>query len=289
MTLSVQLLQIPATETVTKREFYLDADGITIGRDFACDICLPDLSEKISPTHIIIQRIETGSYSITGNSETGTILNGRELPSQHPQTLKDGDVVSFAGYKLMFGLVEKEMEEEAVNQPYHKFHVETDITGDDPLLPDQDVEETLVEPEIGFTGSDLDLEQDLMFDPFAEGPEMREEAKAKKDQSAPMRDEVVEVMDVAAYEANRQLHQAPLHNTLQREKVSAAMEKAIERFLEELDPSVLKEDYDDFIPRLVSREKRYWRIHARQFARKKASGQFRRSFMALFAEEMRKL
>lgn len=288
MTLSVQLLQIPASETVVKREFFIDADAITIGCDFACDICLPDASETMLPTHLSVHRVE-GGYTVTGNSDKGTLLNGHDLISGDIQRLKDGDVISCAGYKLMFGLVAPQSKDIDPAPISHKFELQTDISGDDLLLPDQEEDEALADLKTGFTGNDFDLEQDLMFDPFAEGPEMREEAAAPQNPPYSARNETVQVMAMDAAEADSSLHNAPIATGLPREKVSGAMEKAIDRFLDELDPAVLKADYDEFIPRLVSREKRYWRIHARQFARKKANGEFRRSFMALFAEEMRKL
>ena len=44
MTLSIQLIQIPKSEIASQREFFLMGTEIKIGRDFAADICLPDLS-----------------------------------------------------------------------------------------------------------------------------------------------------------------------------------------------------------------------------------------------------
>lgn len=287
MTISVQLLQIPATETVSKREYYFDADYISIGRDFTCEICLPDLSNTILPVHVKIYRTETGSYSIMTDSEDGTLLNDQELHLKGAQILKDGDTLNFCGYKLMFGLIEKSSVDEVQPPQYGDFHVETDIASDGPLLPELEVEDTLIEPVSGLQHSDLDLEEDLLFDPFADGPSINEAPQQNVPTS--IVEQSVEVMDVAAFEKSRQLDHINSHNNLQREKVSSAIEKAIERFLQELDPAVLKQDYDELIPRFVNRDKRYWRIHTRQFARKKANGEFRRSFMALFAEEMRKL
>lgn len=293
MTLSVQLLQIPPTETVMKREFYLTGASFTVGRDFGSDICLPDLAETIAPTHLVVSKTPSGGYAINDTSVTGATMNGRPLPPKQPQLLQDGDVISFAGYKLLFGIVEALREEEPVHDfVERRFIVETDMSGDAPLLPDHEIEEGFPEPDAGFSTSEMDLDPDLMFDPFAEGPEMRELPRSEPPPQ-PMAPEPAfadlgEVMEMTRYQTVPELQNAHLRATLYREQVSTAMERALDRFLDEMDPAVLQEDYDEYIPRLVSRQKRYWKIHSRQFARKKASGEFRRTFMALFAEEMRK-
>lgn len=294
MTLSVQLLQIPPTETVMKREFYLTGASFTIGRDFASDICLPDLSEAISSTHLVVGRTPSGIYTITDTSALGTAMNGQPLARGEPQLLKDGDILSFAGYRLLFGIVEKQYEENPVSHyPEIKFNVETDMSDDAPLLPDQEIEEARPEPDMGFSADEMDLDPDLMFDPFAEGPELREPPQpappVQTSAPKPVFADPVEIMEMPHYQTAPALQNAHLRAPLYREQVSTAMEQALERFLDELDPAVLQDDYDAYIPRLVSRQKRYWKIHARQFAKKKASGEFRRTFLALFAEEMRKL
>lgn len=294
MTLSVQLLQIPPTETVMKREFYLTGASFTVGRDFGSDICLPDLAETIAPTHLVISKTSSGAYAVNDTSITGAIMNGRPLPPKQPQPLQDGDVVSFAGYKLLFGIVESPRQEEPVNDFFERrFIVETDMSDDAPLLPDQEIEEVFPEPDMGFSGREMDLDPDLMFDPFAEGPEMREALRAEPHPqpaaAEPAFAEPGEVMEMTRYQTAPALQNTHLRATLYREQVSTAMERALERFLDEMDPAVLQEDYDEYIPRLVNHQKRYWKIHSRQFSRKKASGEFRRTFMALFAEEMRKL
>lgn len=293
MTLSVQLLQIPTTETVAKREYYLNGAEFKIGRDFGADICLPDLSETMSRTHLIVRRTSAGRYTVDNISSNGALMNGVTLPSKEPQALSDGDIVSFAGYKLLFGVVEAALEEETIAYvPDRKFEVETNISDHTLILPDAEIEELPPDPDKGFSSSEMDLDPDLMFDPFADGPEMREPIKpetthlANSIQSKP---EISDPVEIASLKSPPALPDAHMHPVLYRENVSEALALALERFLVELDPAVLQADYDDYIPRFARRRKRYWTIHRRQFAKKKASGEFRRTFMALFAEEMRKL
>ncbi|MGJ8603708.1 MAG: FHA domain-containing protein [Marivita sp.] len=277
-----------------KREFYLNGTSFTIGRDFASDICLPDLSKTISQTHLVVRKMATGSYSVNDTSASGATMNGRLLPPKEPQSLKDGDIVGLAGYKLLFGIVEAVLEEEPVQYfPKQKFVVETDMSANAPLLPDEAIEEVAQDPDRGFSAAEMDLDPDLMFDPFADGPVMREPPKPKQRANPAAAktsfNDPVEIMDLAQYQAPAAFQDAHLRASHYREQVSKAMEHALDRFLQELDPATLQDDYDDYIPRLANRQKRYWQIHSRQFAKKKAGGEFRRTFMALFAEEMRKL
>lgn len=314
MTLSVQLLQIPPSETVIKREYYLTGDTFSIGRDFGADICLPDLSETMSRRHLVVSRTPAGAYTINDCSANGASMNGAPLPPRVPQTLSDGDILSFAGYKLLFGIVDQVLDDEPISyRAEQRFEAETDFSDTRPILPDLEIEELPPEPEQCFSATEVDLDPDLMFDPFAEGPEMREPerpkfrptgaggpAKACSASPPPAFDDPVDMVDLdgsagisrhrtARPAAIPALPDAHVGTVLYPEDVSEAMEQALERFLQELDPAVLQGDYDDYIPRLASRQKRYWTIHSRQFAKKKTSGEFRRTFRALFAEEMRKL
>ncbi|MEM9549673.1 MAG: FHA domain-containing protein [Pseudomonadota bacterium] len=289
MTVSVQLVQIPAAEAVRQREFYLNEATFNIGRDFASDICLPDLSETISPTHLTITRTTTGGYTATDLSTQGTLLNAKRMPKGEAQPLHDGDIIDFAGYRLLLGIVEQAVPEAPVNfTPDLRFQAETDFSMDDPLMPDAEIEDIPPAPDAGFSDTVPDLDADLMFDPFAEGPELREpiELKRKPDPEAqsPVFSDTVEVMEFGAPE----MPDAQSSAVLYREHVSDAIEQALDRFLSELDPNVLQDDYDEYIPFLARRRRRYWKIHRTQFAKKKASGEFKRMFMGLLAEEMRK-
>jgi type VI secretion system protein ImpI len=295
MTLSVQLIQIPSAETVPKREFYINNPTIKIGRDYAADICLPDISGKMSRIHLMVFRLDSGGYTVTDTSTNGAKLNNEPLASKEVQSLNDGDVLSFAGYRLLLGIVENVVADDSIEFiSEHTFDRQTDVSSTEPILADQEIEELPLEPDKGFSQVEVDMDSDLLFDPFADGPTILESAEseiAKRGAS---------VMDVDFDEAP-QVSKMPQHmgaNSLQdiyaragmrRENVVEAMERALEKFLNELDPAEQQADYDEYIPMLASRKKRYWTIHHRQFAKKRANGEFRRTFMSLFAEEMRKL
>lgn len=295
MTLSVQLIQIPSAETVPKREFYINNPTIKIGRDYSADICLPDISGKMSRIHLMVFRLDNGGYTVTDTSTNGAKLNNESLARKEAQSLNDGDVLSFAGYRLLLGIVENVVADDSIEFiSEHTFDRQTDVSSTEPILVDQEIEELPIEPDKGFSQAEVDMDADLLFDPFADGPTILESAESETAKHN------ASVMDVDFDEAP-QVSKMPQHmgaNSLQdiyaragmrRENVIEAMERALEKFLNELDPAELQADYDEYIPMLASRKKRYWTIHRRQFAKKRANGEFRRTFMSLFSEEMRKL
>lgn len=304
MTISVQLVQIPPAETLPKREFYMTADSFKIGRDFAADICLPDLSHMISRTHLVVQKTTSGGYCVTDVSANGAKLNDEVLPPKEAKPLSDGDLLSFSGYRMMLGIVKQpgaERPTAAPAPPERKFEAQTDFASTSPLLPDADVQQIANEPERGFSQTEVDLDPDLMFDPFAEGPELREPLRLEQRAGAPASPDDFDIggrfgesvglvpMSDRHMPSAAALHDAQMRSAMYRDNMTEAMEQALDRFLSELDPNVLQADYDEFIPRFANHKRRYWSIHCRQFTKKKSKGEFRRSFMALFAEEMRKL
>ncbi|WP_293450654.1 FHA domain-containing protein [Planktotalea sp.] len=297
MTLSVQLIQIPSAETVPKREFYINSSTIKIGRDYSADICLPDISEKMSRVHLMVFRLDNGGYTVTDTSTNGAKLNNEPLAKKEAQSLDDGDVLSFAGYRLLLGIVENVVVDDSIELVLERtFDRQTDISSSEPILADQEIEELPVEPDNGFSQSEVDLDSDLLFDPFAEGPTILESDesqvamnnRADMDMDVEFGDEP-QVTKMAQHMGANSLQDIYARAGMRRENVIEAMERALEKFLNELDPSELQADYDEYIPMLASRKKRYWTIHRRQFGKKRANGEFRRTFMSLFAEEMRKL
>lgn len=76
------------------------ADGVVIGRDDDCGVCLPDRS--VSRHHAVVRRSGQGFVLIDNGSKNGTWLNGHPV-SGEPRRLKDGDDISIAArYKLWF-------------------------------------------------------------------------------------------------------------------------------------------------------------------------------------------
>ncbi|WP_310620654.1 FHA domain-containing protein [Flexibacterium corallicola] len=292
MTLSIQVVQIPEDATLDRREFYMQKKSFKIGRDFACDICLEDETNTLSRTHLVISYSANGSYTVIDNSTNGAELNSEKLPSKEVKLLSDGDVLSLGGYKLLVGIIgqieqENQLQQEEVDtSKVIQFKAETDFASTAPLIANAAVEPVALVQDQGFSQEGMSLDQELMFDPFAEGPALREEHQ-QPDTEEPARIETFNLVNL-----DQPYVPAPENRDLglraYRENISDALERALDRFLSEIDPEELQADYDDYIPAFVSRKKQYWRIHKRQFAKKKASHEYHRVFLALFYEEIRK-
>lgn len=74
-----------------------DRDTVTIGRDPACDLCLPS-DDQVSRRHAELHR-SGGGWSITDRSTNGSYLNGARI-SQQP--LSDGDRIRLGANEFTF-------------------------------------------------------------------------------------------------------------------------------------------------------------------------------------------
>lgn len=300
MTVSVQIIQAPPEETAPQREFYVNAFPASIGRDYAAAVSLPDLSNQMSRAHLMIFQLPSGGYQVSDVSTNGATLNGAPLARNTATPLVDGDVLAFTGYKLLIGILGAVAQDEAPPQQQNKptLEIATDLSSEAPILADAAVEQARFEPEPTFSQSEIDLNPDLMFDPFADGPEIDESAAKQDLEPAP------EVgADAGAFTGLAQLPDLAQPSMsgpgaqdammramlLYRNMVNDAVERAFDRFIDDIDPAILQREYDAFLPLFGQRKARYWSIHLAQFAQRKARGQYRRNFMAMLAEEVRKL
>jgi pSer/pThr/pTyr-binding forkhead associated (FHA) protein len=78
--------------------FALNKAILTIGRDKACDVVIPDAS--ISRQHAQIIRQEMGWYVQDLGSRNGTTINGQHLSA--PQRLEDGDTLTVGNIPLRY-------------------------------------------------------------------------------------------------------------------------------------------------------------------------------------------
>lgn len=306
MSLSVQVLDIPEAETLARREYHLSGERLVIGRDFTADLCLPDISARLSRSHLELVQGPDGGWSVRDTSTNGSTLNGTPLASGAQVALSDGDILGCAGYRLLLGFVgpgRAAAPADPAPAPA-RAHFAPAAPADEraPLLLDSPLEEEAPEDE-GFSSDRLENLDALMFDPFAEGPGLRDASDAA--QGAAPRPASATALEAAtpisateiAFSggsgdlvdvALRLREEADLSARRYRDDAAEAMARAIDRFLAEIDPATLEPEYRSYMPGWVSRSKRYWQIHKKQFARKRESGELRRSFLALFAEEMRR-
>ncbi|WP_310621190.1 FHA domain-containing protein [Flexibacterium corallicola] len=287
MTLSIQLLQIPEGCTALQREYYLDQGSLKIGRDYEADICLQDQVGTLSRTHLVIAREEDGQHRVVDTSINGTYLNNTRLQRNEPWVLADGDVLSFCDYKLLIGIVvRREVREPEASPKQPRLSLQTDMNSTVPFFPEAEVEPVPQSRKEGFQQEDVQFEQDLMFDPFAEGPGLKVEPEDFQNTA------FEEAENLSIREQELDALTSPLvngqHMRAYRENISEAMERALERFLSEIDPETLQSDLEAYAPWFANKQKRYWQVYRNQFSRKRANREFHRTFLALFAEEMRR-
>lgn len=293
MSLSLQILSLPEGETVARREIVVESFPFVIGRNFDCDLSLPDASATLSRHHLKLEKTGLGGYKLTDLSTNGTLANGVALERTQARDLKDGDLIEIAGFRLLVSIAGPRQD---------RSNVEPDMTPSEKpglklVVPSLDIDDAgTPAPEeyadVSPFGEDLDeLEASLLFDPFEDGPGLRDaaeptvEARAtpplEQDNEAPKED-VQPMHPLGQRRSDFMSLMAP------REDLSDAMDRAVERFLDQFDPSELEQEYRSFLGRFARRKRRYWDIFHRQFERRRKSGEYRRMFKALLAEEVRK-
>lgn len=81
---------------------------LTIGRNPACDICIPDSTDVVSREHAILEIGKGGKYFLIDKSRNGTYVNGIKMSSNEKIPVTREDVISFAHVRdLDWSLVPK--------------------------------------------------------------------------------------------------------------------------------------------------------------------------------------
>lgn len=71
------------------------------------------------------------------------------------------------------------------------------------------------------------------------------------------------------------------------DRLMDCIERALSRFLEELDPAGQEEMFQDYISGWGNKDKKFWRLYRKQFSQKLQRKEYHRQFAALFVEELR--
>lgn len=307
MTVSIQLIRIPDGESVIHREYYAADLPFVIGREFDCDLVLPDQDRQISRQHAELRLNDAGKLVVLDRSTNGTALNGKDLWKGDESPLADGDRVKIGGYELLFGISHKGKAEAAppsekkkngaVPKKPFSLHGVNGSMNFGTLYPEPETPPEEDDP-ADFTTGGVDLESELLFDPFAEGPELDERAAKPKNGTHYADPEVEDVrpmpFDSSTLDAQSALPPRPvMHQTgwlvaPDREANEAAIETAVERLLALVDPAALESEYREFLGPFSRTGRRFWKIHKRMFARKRDSGEYVRLFKAILAEEIKK-
>ncbi len=302
MTLSLQILEAPSDETSIVREYHIHDREITIGREFDCNLCLPDGTAQISRHHAKIVKASDEKFMVIDTSSNGTLVNGKKISKAVEVKLGDGDILNIGRYKILVSLIEKSdkiingSNDETIREKSH-FGVASGNAVDDLLVADySDVEIKAIKSK-GFSRKLRDLTPDLMYDPFEEEdnlkmPNVDEENVVDVDRS--LGGNVLQSStDVSETPQNPRNHlitniqnKRELDPELSRRLFNEIIPVAFEKFLLELDPEKLEREYDDFIFGWGNRNKRYWAIHKKQFKKKKDDGTLLRLFRAYLTEQM---
>lgn len=304
MSLSLQILTLPEGEAVTRREVLVSSFPFVIGRDFDCDLSLPDGSATLSRRHLQIEGKPFAGYRATDLSTNGAMLNGASMKQQGARPIADGDILEFSGYRILISVT---------SPPTASDH---DLDPDEPTAPRQMSLSQLVNDEDAapskddgaeepFGGDIAALEANLLFDPFEDGPGLRDmpisEARAEKPAPSPAEDGAqimspLGLSDSAARPAGRVMPMGVTTTAAQdlwsptpeREELSDAIDRAIARFLDQFDPVALEKEYRDFLGPFARRKRRYWSVFQKQFRRRRENGDYGRVFRAILAEEIRR-
>lgn len=301
MSLSLQILSLPEGEALPRREVVVVSCPFVIGRDFECDLRLPDDAATLSRRHLQFDGDPVAGFRVTDLSTNGVILNGTAMARHTPKPISDADILEFAGYRLLVSVTTRPLKQTSSTAPPAAKHPSktpqmplSALGGGDALAIGGDDQ-----AEVPF-GSDVeDFNAKLLFDPFEDGPSLRDTARADGCQDD------LPLTHAAAMDPDLGLPIAPQDRLvpmgfpasvardiaptlLERAELSDAIDRAVERFLTQLDPVELEEEYRDLLGPLARSKRRYWRMFQKQFRRRKDNGDYGRAFRAILAEELRR-
>lgn len=327
MSISFQLIELPEDEQVTSRQVSLPDAGGTIGRSFECNIQLPDFARMLSRVHAEVMVHPEGGYQIVDRSVNGVYVNGVLLGKGAAHRLNDGDNVRMGGYTLLFSdmnaLFEKsEPSSDSLMDIGSAVETEPAFDRDKVLDPFNDalsvsedtfsapVESEPVQPSSTFSADNVTGEDLYGYDPFEDDEKwVMDTAQDDESEDIVMLEEddqvdtnrgqqrglaltnlaQVEALESSIDRLNQVIEQQQkvILGSVDRDRLIASIESSLEKFLDELDPEKLEDEFDDYISGWGRRDRKYWQLYKKQFARKKERRDFYRTFSALLFEELR--
>ncbi|MCZ2720866.1 FHA domain-containing protein [Marinomonas sp. 15G1-11] len=325
MSLSLQLVELPENEQVASRQISISNAGGTIGRSFDCTVQLPDFDRTLSRVHAEIVLAPKGGYQIIDRSTNGVFVNGRLLGKGGKHELSDGDNIKMGAYTLLVSDIEslfasKDEDLDVLSQSSHsepdsnQFDVknlETDRSSfNDGFLQDEsdyDAFSVAQNQSRSFSKENVTSQDVFGYDPFDDSQddivmkgkvsnslldedslEYKVDPEMRPIQRVSSNSEVSELQDsVTRLKQIVEQQQSALSSAIAHERLMACLEVSLNKFLEDLHPDHLEEEFNDYISGWGSKDKKYWKLYKKQFIRKKEKGEYYRQFYAILFEEFR--
>lgn len=321
MSISLQLVELPENEQVTSRQISLPDSGGTIGRSFDCTIQLPDFNRSLSRVHAEVVRSPKGSYQLIDRSTNGVYVNGRLIGKGGKHTLSDGDNIKMGAYTLLVSDMESlftqedipildESLDESDSAMFDVKNLEMDSPIKSNIPLDQSNYTLPLDEEVvtSFSKKNVMEEDSFGYDPFEsmnEDLEMRETSDNRKAEGDDViqfkaNDLAISTYDETKDEERRVLHnsvlklnkiieqqQNTLSSSIAHERLMSCLEATFEKFIAELSPVNLEEEFNSYLSGWGAKDKKYWSLYKKQFSRKQERGEYYRQFYALLFEELR--
>ncbi|WP_028299919.1 type VI secretion system-associated FHA domain protein [Oceanospirillum beijerinckii] len=327
MSISIQLVETPENEQVGSRQLSLPDAGGTIGRSYDCNIQLPDFQRQLSRIHAEISRDDKGQYYVTDRSMNGLFVNNRCLGNGQRQAINDGDLLRLGDYVLLvsdmqslfsipkeaapwdddqpeavrsepvFSMDDLKKEEQQWGNRYDDDEV---IIADNEPLSTFSHDKVMQDDHVGYDPFDDDYELEMTGADLNSGPSLTG-GPSGRPSSGQVSPRSLTLESGADLQADQQLIRDSLSQLNQlidkqrqvqseqysHDRLMDCIERALSRFLEELDPAGQEEMFRDYISGWGNKDKKYWRLYRKQFSQKLQRKEYHRQFAALFIEELR--
>lgn len=323
MSISLQLIELPENEQVTSRQISLPDSGGTIGRSFDCTIQLPDFNRSLSRVHAEIVLSQKGSYQLIDRSTNGVYVNGRLIGKGAKHTLSDGDNIKMGAYTLLVSdmeslfvqedipvLDESLDDSESVFFDVKNLEMDSPIKSSSPLDQGNNASPFNEKASATFSKKNVMEEDSFGYDPFESMQDDLQMREASDDvteigENAEVIQFKTNTLAVSTYDETRDEEKRALHNSVMRlnkiveqqqntlsssiahERLMSCLEATFNKFITELNPNNLEEEFNSYLSGWGSKDKKYWSLYKKQFIRKQERGEYYRQFYALLFEELR--
>ena len=326
MNISFQLIELPENEQVVSRQISLPSSGGTIGRSYECTVQLPDMSRTLSRVHIEVLPHSEGGFQVIDRSANGAQVNGVFLGAGQSAKVSDGDSIRIGGYLLLVSDMQELFSKEAKPETSEAIHTPLDepvfdFAGviEEPAATVFGAESTAfneieeaIDTASSFSADNVAGEDVYAYDPFEEDdllnitldeqsssePIIMADEPSPRNSSNKSSQETgvtlsngsqIQALDSSIERLNQivEHQQSALTAAVDRERLVSCIETTLDKFLADFNPQHLESEFNDYLSGWGSKEKKYWGLYKKQFARKQDRGEFKRNFTAMLLEELR--